>query len=124
MSDAAVRRGLQPPGRQFYLPVQASGEVGEFTLDAEVGYNFAQQEPDEWAVGFIVAHACGPQAECHFEIRESLVPHDSQTLINFGYTRRLSGSLVLLSALGRQFGVASPERQNLLLYLGLQLQRH
>lgn len=120
---ASVRRGLATPGKQFYLPVQISGDAGEFGLDGEIGHTFVQSGPDQWAAGFIVAHDCGAGFYCRLEIRETRVPHDSQTLVNFGWTHKLTESLNFLGAVGRDLGPATADRQSVLFYLGVQIVR-
>jgi hypothetical protein len=119
--SSSARRGISTPGRQFFLPIEAATVAGEYALDAEVGRNFVQRGPNQWAAGFVVAHSCGANVECLGEVRETWVPHNSQTLLNVGVHWKLNESLVLLASAGREFGARTDDQQRLLLYFGFQL---
>lgn len=119
---SSSRRGLSDPGQKFYLPLQASARLGGWGIDGEVGRGFATEVPGYWATGLIVSHDCLAGLECMLEVRETLAPHDIQTLLNFGTRLRLAESMNLLSALGRDIGPHSADRQDILFYLGLQLE--
>jgi hypothetical protein len=121
--SSSGRRGIGAPGRQFLLPLEAATVVGEYALAAEVGRNFVQHVSNEWAAGFIVAHSCGANVECLGEVHETLVSHDSQTLLNLGVHWKLSESVVVLASAGREFGAHTEDQQRLLLYFGVQLLR-
>jgi hypothetical protein len=117
---SSASRGISSAERQFFLPLEAATELHDYALDAEVGRNFVQGGTSQWAAGFIVAHACGQNLECLAEVRETLSPHDSQTLLNLGVHWKLKQSLVVLAAAGRQVGTRTDDQQRLLFYLGLQ----
>lgn len=120
---SSPRRGLSDPGRKFYLPLQAAAALGGgWSVDGEVGRGFASAVPDYWATGIILAHECVAGLECMAEVRETLAPHDLQTLVNFGTRTRLAESMNLLAALGRDIGPHANDRQDLSFYLGLQLE--
>jgi hypothetical protein len=121
--SSSARRGITAPGRQFFLPGEASTVVGDFGLDAEVGRNFVQYGPNQWLAGAIVAHSCGQNLECVGEVHETFVQHGSQTLVNLGIHLKLNESLVLLAAAGREFGPRTDDQQRFRFYLGLQLLR-
>jgi hypothetical protein len=120
---SSSRRGLTEPGKQLFLPVEVAMKVGEFELDTEAGRAFLTRGDDSWEGGLIVAHDCGPDVECLAEIHETLEPHDSQTLINFGARWKFATSYAVLFALGRDIGPATDTRQSVLCYLGLQILR-
>jgi hypothetical protein len=120
-APSSYRRGITQSGKLWFLPLEASTELGGFGLDGEVGRYFSTVEADAWAAGFIVAHGCPQQLQCLLEIRETLAPHDAQTLLNLGATRKLSDSLALLFAVGHDFGRSSVDHQDLLFYLGVQV---
>jgi hypothetical protein len=122
-SSSSPRRGISAPGRQIFLPIEAATVVGEYALAAEVGRNFVQYGSSQWAAGFVVAHSCGENLECLGEVRETSAPHNSQTLLNIGVHWKLSESVVLLAAAGREFGTRSEDQQRLLVYFGVQLLR-
>jgi hypothetical protein len=124
---SSYRRGLTQPGQTLFLPVEASGELAGFGLDGEIGRYISSsaaaraQQPDAWAAGLIVARGCPARLECLLEVRQTLAPHDAQTLLNIGGRRELSQALSLLFAAGHSFGPPRPDHQQLLLYLGLQI---
>ncbi|MDB5977219.1 MAG: hypothetical protein JWR07_3979 [Nevskia sp.] len=120
---SSSRRDLTAPGRQWFLPLEASMQLGGFAVDGEVGRSFGTQAADAWVAGLILSHGCGGTLECLAEIHETLAPHDAQTLLNLGARLRLGDTLSLLAALGRDVGVRSDDRQDLSFYLGLQVLR-
>jgi hypothetical protein len=118
---SSTRRGITAPDKELLLPVEVATEVGGFGLDAEVGRNFVEHEPDQWVAGVIVAHSCAENVECLAELHETSAPHDRQTLVNLGVHWKLSDSLILLAAAGREFGSRTDSQRSSLVYLGLQL---
>lgn len=121
-SSSSPRRGISSPGHQIFLPIEAATVVGDFALDGEVGRNLVQYGASQWEAGFIVAHSCAVESlECVGEVRQSWAAHNSQTLLNLGIRWKLSESLVLLAAAGREFGTHSDDQQKLLVYFGFQL---
>jgi hypothetical protein len=118
---SSASRGISSPERQFFLPIEVATELHDYALDAEVGRNFVQEGTSQWAAGAVVAHSCSLDLECLAEVRETLSPHDSQTLLNLGVHWKLKESLVVLAAAGRELGTRTSDQQRLLLYLGVQL---
>jgi hypothetical protein len=119
--SSTANRGINPPGGQFFLPIEVATEVRQFSLDAEAGPNIVQYGTTQWMVGGIVAHSCGRDLECLGEIRRTFAPDDSQTLLNFGLHWKLNESAIVLAAAGRQFGQHTDDQQRFLFYLGIQL---
>jgi hypothetical protein len=123
-SGYSRRHGLAADRPEFFLPIEAAAEVGEFAFAAEAGRTFVRREPDEWEAGLAASHACfGGQVTCLVELHHTWAPHNSQTLLNLGFRRSLNPSLALLGSVGREFGVDTPERQRLAFYLGFQIVR-
>ena len=120
---SSERRGIVSPGHNFFLPLEAATEVGGYALDAEIGRDFVQDGPNAWAGGLVVGHACGASVECLAEVHETVVPHNAQTLLNFGVHWKLNESLIVLAAAGREFGPRNEDQQRGLFYLGLQIVR-
>jgi len=126
---ATYRRGLTEPGQTWLLPLEASTELSGFGLDGEVGRYLSTSpltravEPNAWAAGAIVSRECLPQLQCLLELRQTLAPQDAQTFINLGGRRKLSDSLALMFAVGRDFGPMSYDHNELLFYLGVQVLR-
>jgi hypothetical protein len=120
---SSKNRGIASPEKEFFLPMEMSTRLGDWRLDAEVGRNFVRHGENEWIAGGIVAHACGADRECLFEVRETHAPHDSRTLLNFGMRWKLGERLALLASAGREVGARTDEQQGFLFYLGFQLLR-
>ena len=120
---SSASRGVTSEGKEFFLPVEASKDVGGFGLDAEIGRNFVDGGPNEWAAGAIASHGCGKDLECMAEIHQTVSPGVHETLLNFGVHWKLSESFVLLAALGREGGTANAEQRRTLAYLGVQILR-
>jgi len=122
--SSSARRGISAPGRQVFLPIEAATVVGDFGFDTEIGRNLVQYASSQWVAGFVVAHSCsGEELECVGEVHQTWAPHDSQTLLNFGIHWKLNESLVLLAAIGHEFGTHSEDQQKLLVYFGFQFLR-
>jgi hypothetical protein len=120
---SSANRGLTPSGGQFFLPIEVSTVVHEFSLDAEAGANLVQYGTTQVELGGIVAHSCMQEVECIAELRHVFAPNASQTLLNFGLHWKLNESAFVLAAAGREFGQNTDDRQRLLVYLGVQLLR-
>jgi hypothetical protein len=128
LSSASINRGIAPGGGQFFLPIEMSGKVNGFDLDTEVGRNFVQGGPDQWEVGFVVGHDCAKDVECLIELHETYTesgaePGSTQSLVNLGLNWKLTESLTLLAAAGKEFGKQTPYQLQSLLYLGIQITR-
>jgi hypothetical protein len=122
LSPSSARRGLTAPGRELFLPLEASTKIGAFELGAEVGRNLIEDGPDEWLGGIVIAHACGLKMDCVAEVHGVAAEH-FQTLVNFGAHWELSDAFILLAAAGREIGPHGEDRQNLSCYFGLQVLR-
>lgn len=120
---SSTSRAITSPGRQFFLPIEASTVVGGFGLDAEIGRNFVQQGQDQWMAGIAVAHSCGETVECVGEVHVTSAPHNSQALMNFGVHWKLKESLSLLASAGREFGPSTDDQLRLRFYVGIQFLR-
>jgi hypothetical protein len=123
LQRSSVRRGITSDEKSFFLPIEASTEVGGFGLDAEVGRNFVTHGTNEWEAGFIVAHACSERIECLAEVHETFAPGVHQTLFNLGLRAKINDSLSFIGAVGRDFGGRAEDRRSALVYVGFQLLR-
>jgi hypothetical protein len=117
---SSARRGISDAGGQFFLPLEVSTVLRNYSVAAETGVNLVQYGSTQWIGGAVVAHACGPNLECIGELRETLAAHESQTLVNLGMQWRLKDSMTLLAAVGREVGTHADDQQSLLFYLGVQ----
>jgi hypothetical protein len=121
---SSARRGISSDNSSFFLPIEASKEIGGFGIDAEIGRTFVEREPDEWEAGIVVAHACGSETvECLVEVHHSFAPHFHQTLLNFGARVKIIEPISFLGAVGRDFGGPKDDRRSVLVYAGLQFSR-
>ena len=122
-STSSKNRGIATSNKEFFLPIEVAGKAGEWGLDGEVGRNFVRDAPSEWVVGGIVAHACGEDRECMFEVHETHAPHESHTLVNLGMHWKFNDSLYLLASVGHEFSPRGDDQQGFLFYLGFQILR-
>jgi len=120
---SSVERGITAPGKEFFLPIEASTKAAGFGLDAEVGRNFVEDGPNQWALGAIAAHECGKDVECLVELHETVSTGEHATLFNLGVRWKLNDSFVLLGAIGHEEGTAGSDPRHALAYLGVQILR-
>lgn len=121
LSPSSAARGLTTDNREFFLPAEISTVFGEFQLDAEAGRNFIQRGSDAWIAGVIVAHPCGPNLECGFELHGVLIERRLDPLVNVGVHWQIVKHVIMLAAAGREFGSGAENGQGFLFYFGFQL---
>jgi hypothetical protein len=123
-SNYSKRTGVATANKQFYLPVEFATAAAGFEFAGEFGRNFVQNEDDQWQAGIIASHGCGSEAlDCLIEVHQTWVPHDSQTLLNFGIHYKIHENLIFLAAAGREFGPRTDDQQRFLYYAGFQILR-
>jgi hypothetical protein len=123
-SQSSKNKGVASANAEFFLPLEMSTSAGGFEFATEVGRNFVEREADQWEAGVVIAHGCMTAAlECLVEVHQTWQTKDSQTLLNLGLRWKLSDSLVLMTAAGRDFGPKTENHQQCLIYLGLQILR-
>jgi hypothetical protein len=123
LASSSNRRGVTSPDKQVFLPVEVATKIDEFEVAAEIGRNLVEHEPNEWEAGVVVGRACGAMLECLVEVHDTVTRGVWRTLVNVGVHRELTPRMILLAALGRDFGPPTGERQSLLLYVGVQFLR-
>ena len=109
------------PHKAFFLPIEVATSIGAYQWDVEAGRTFVERNPDEWALGLIIARACGFGFECAAEIHETLTGGEPVSLLNFGFRHPLNKTLTLLAAAGREFGPRSEDPQVFIFFLGIQV---
>ena len=109
------------PHKAFFLPLEVATSIGDYQWDVEAGRTFVEHNPDEWALGLIIARACGFGFECAAEIHETLTGGEPVSLLNFGFRHPLNKTLTLLAAAGREFGPRSEDPQVFIFFLGIQV---
>lgn len=65
----SVDRGLVSEGSQFFLPFQVQRTFGQTKVYAEAGYNWCDQQTNEWALGLAVEHALSQRFRLVGELR-------------------------------------------------------
>ena len=117
-----MRRGTASEGHEFFLPVEAAGEVGSFEVAAEVGRNFVSAGgANQWVVGVVAGHVCGGGLVCMAEVHATQSPQAHIALLNFGARWKFDETLAVLLAAGREFGTAATARRQALAYIGVQI---
>lgn len=120
--NSSTRRGITGGGHDFFLPLEVATDVGDFGIATEVGRNFVSGGgANQWVAGIVAGHGCGAGAECIVEVRRAQAPGTHLTLLNLGMHWKINDSYTLLGAVGHEFGTASDERRQVLVYLGLQI---
>lgn len=123
LAPSSAERGLIEGGRAFFMPVQIATEVGAFRVTSELGRNFIEHGPNAWLAGVVVAHSCGPRIECGVELHGTLIDSQLVPLVRFGLRWRIARQVVLLAAIGHEFGSDAQDVDHLLFYFGFQLRR-
>jgi len=120
--SSSTRRGITGGGHDFFLPIEVATEVGDFGIATELGYNFVSGGgANQWVAGIVAGHGCGEGRECLVEVRRAQSPGVHLTLLNLGMHWKINDTYTLLGAVGHEFGTASDERRQALVYLGLQI---
>jgi hypothetical protein len=130
---SAVRRGIVENGPQYYLPLEATAQIGPVALDGEVGHWFGNQLiPSRWGRGLIAGHAFSERFELYSEIydlqdanRIGLVPKQRELTVDFGGRQTLDkgGHFRLLFMGGRAIQAVTRQNSepNWIAYLGIQM---
>jgi hypothetical protein len=91
----SVRRGIVEPGPQYYLPIEATAQVGWLALNGEVGRWIGNKHmPSQWGRGLIAGHQFNDRTELYVELYDL---QDANRIDNLPKQRSLT-----LDAGGRQ----------------------
>lgn len=129
----AVRRGVDEPGPQYYLPVEATTKLGPISFDGEVGRWMGNRNvPSRWGRGLIAGHQFSERRELYAELydlqdayRIDNTPKQRELTVDLGGRQTLdrAGHLRLLLMGGRSLQAVT--RQNSepswIAYAGVQL---
>ena len=64
-----MRRGIVEPGPQYYLPIEATAQIGWLALNGEVGRWIGNKNvPDQWGRGLIAGHEFNDRTELYAEL--------------------------------------------------------
>jgi hypothetical protein len=111
------------PGTALLIPLEAQWNLGDRTLNLELGRNFRDQGPDEWIAGLALTQPLRAGfdllAEIHGEASADLA--SSQGVFNVGSRVALGPRSTLLASVGSGlWSDDSDERPDLLAYVGVQ----
>jgi hypothetical protein len=66
---SSVRRGIVASGPQYYLPLEATAQLGWLALNGEVGRWIGNKNaPDQWGRGLIAGHQFNDRTELYAEL--------------------------------------------------------
>jgi hypothetical protein len=130
---SSVRRGIVEPGPQYYLPIEATAQIGPIALNGEVGRWIGNKhQPSQWGRGLIAGHAFNDRTELYAEIydlqdanRVDNIPKQRELTVDVGGRQTLDrdGHVRLLFMGGRaiQDVTRSNGEPSWIAYLGIQL---
>jgi hypothetical protein len=126
LNSQAVHLGLADAGHQLYLPIEASGHLGEWTWVAEVGRTLVvgTNNPgniNAWQTGQLLAHACGEEVECMAELYETHTSLGTKVLLNLGLRWKLDEHSTFIVAAGHETADSGLAARSALVYVGVQL---
>ena len=115
-------RGLVTEGTQFLLPFQIQRVFGRSKVYAEAGYNWREQQTDEWALGLAAEHSLWERFRLVGELRN--VADDDvrnyEFFFNTGFKWSFHKHATLLASAGRTIHETRGDGPAVFSYLGLQ----
>lgn len=118
----SVNRGLVSEGNQFFLPFQIQRTFGETKVYVEAGYNWREQQTDEWALGLAAEHSLTRSFRLVGELRN--VADDDfgnyEFFFNAGFKWSFHKHATLLASAGRTIHETHGDGAAVFSYLGLQ----
>ena len=129
----SAQRGIVEPGPQYYLPLEATTQVGWLALDGEVGRWIGNRNmPDQWGRGLIAGHVFSERLELYGELYDLQAinviggqPKQRSFTLDMGGRRTLdrAGHLRLLFMGGRaiQTVTRTNGEPSWIAYIGVQL---
>lgn len=129
---SSVRRGIVEPGPQYYLPIEATAQIGPIALNGEVGRWIGNKNmPSQWGRGLIAGREFNGRSELYVELydlqdanRINHLPKQRALTLDFGGRQTLDhgGHMRLLFMGGR--AIQNVTRTNgepsWIAYLGIQ----
>jgi hypothetical protein len=121
---SSTRNGLAARGVSYFFPIELQRNFGKLEFGVEGG-RWLHPGEDSWATGIVVgtqlSEECEVMAEVHDE-RLTTAARD-ELLVNVGTRVKLTQHFNLLLSAGRDVHNTIDQPADLLLYVGLQLQR-
>lgn len=123
-SFASKNPDLTPPGNSMILPLEFLKSWGDWELNPDIGYVYANQSSDELFYGFVVGYEGLKPFEPLFELHANTHLDHSGTamLVNFGMRYTLSSHLNPIFAIGHTVTHYADQPTELDSYVGVQLE--
>lgn len=130
---SSVRRGIVVPGPLYYLPIEATAQIGPIALNGEVGRWIGNKhQPSQWGRGLIAGHEFNDLTELYVEIydlqdanRVDSVPKMRALTVDAGGRQTLDGSghvrLLFMGGRAIQDVTRGNGEPSWIAYLGIQL---
>jgi hypothetical protein len=118
----SLQRGLVDYGTRFYLPIEASKQIGPLQINPEVGYIFANHTGAAWFTGLVVLREVSKRLEMAGELY-SLANTDGSNhwdTWDAGGRYTLGEHFILLVMAGRSFTRPSLSQPDFFGYAGMQ----
>jgi hypothetical protein len=121
---SSTRNGLAGRGVSYFLPIEVQRDFGKFEFGVEGG-RWLRPGDDSWAAGVVVGTQISDEWEVMTEVHDErlITAARDELLVNVGTRVKLSQHFNLLLSAGRDVHNSIDQPANLLLYVGLQLQR-
>jgi hypothetical protein len=129
---SSVRRGIVLPGPQYYLPIEATAQIGPIALNGEVGRWIGNKhQPSQWGRGLIAGHEFSQRFELYGEIydlqdanRVGGVPKQRELTLDFGGRQSLGKAnhirLLFMGGRAIQDVTRTNSEPRWIAYLGIQ----
>jgi hypothetical protein len=129
---SSVRRGIVLPGPQYYLPIEATAQIGPIALNGEVGRWIGNKhQPSQWGRGLIAGHEFSQRFELYGEIydlqdanRVGGVPKQRELTLDFGGRQSLDKAnhirLLFMGGRAIQDVTRTNSEPRWIAYLGIQ----
>jgi hypothetical protein len=129
---SSVRRGIVLTGPLYYLPIEATAQIGPISLNGEIGRWIGNShEPSQWGRGLIAGHQFNERLELYSEIydlqdanRVDNVPKQRALTLDFGGRQSLDkGNHIRLLFMGGraiQHVTRTNGEPSWIAYLGIQ----
>ena len=118
----SVDRGLVSEGDQFFLPFQIQRSFNQTKVYAEAGYNWRENQSDEWAMGLAMEHSLTEEFRLASELRNIADDDfgDYEFFFNAGFKWSFCEHVTLLASAGRTIHETRGDGAAVFSYLGLQ----
>lgn len=118
----SANRGLVSEGSQFFLPFQVQRTFDHTKVYAEAGYNWREEQTDEWLLGLAVEHPLCDSFRFVGELRSVAAGDfgEYEFFFNAGFKWSFHEHVTLLGSAGRTLYESRGDGPAVFSYLGLQ----